>query len=158
MDELQKETNELKINNSTDQQEGGGNTATYNGIKSVVSEENEDTPKRKNITLREVLGGDLLTRDILLRQKWLILEIVMFCIIYITLRYSVQTDAVKINKLEKKYEIVKNKATTYSAEITEQSRQSRVESTLRENGDSTLSIAITPPIVINYTDDEYSND
>ena len=54
-------------------------------IKSKVSED-EQTPVGA-LTLRKILGGDILSTVPVRRQIWLILLVVLFTVIYVAFRY-----------------------------------------------------------------------
>ena len=64
-------------------------------IKEQATE--DDAPLSKNITLRKILGGDILTTSTIRRQIWTIVLITFFIIIYITNRYSCEQSLIKQN-------------------------------------------------------------
>lgn len=108
-----------------------------------------DAPLSKNLTLRKILGGDILYTDAIRRQIWLVLLIAMFIIVYIASRYSCQQHLIQIDQLTNKLQDAKYKAMTSSSQLTEKSRESYVLDMMRENKDSTLHIANQPPYIIN---------
>lgn len=101
-----------------------------------------------NFTLRKILGGDILTADLLRRQIWLILLIVAFIIIYVANRYSCQKSMLEINKLNKELVDTKYKTLSLSSVLTERCRESHVMMLLRENNDTTLHTSDQPPYII----------
>lgn len=109
----------------------------------------EEAPQASNFTLRQILGGDILTAQVIRRQIWLIILVVFFVIIYISNRYSVQKDLIEIDQLQKELQDAKYKALSTRSEITEKSRESNVLEKLRSNKDSVLQIATQPPYIIN---------
>lgn len=128
-------------------------TETLNNLKHVVSDEREAVQKQK-LKVSEVIGGDFLTSRTLARYKWLFLEAMFFALIYISLRYCMQNSILRITELEEKCDVIRNKATTASAELTEQCRQSRIEEKLRAIGDSTLAVSTTPIYKLNISENE----
>lgn len=109
----------------------------------------EEAPQASNFTLRKILGGDILTAQIIRRQIWLFVLVVFFTIIYISNRYSIQKDLIEIDHLQKELQDIKYKALSVRSEITEKSRESNVLEMLKNNKDSVLRIANQPPYIIN---------
>ena len=109
----------------------------------------EDMPQSSNLTLKKILGGDILNAQIIRRQIWLIILVAVFVIIYISNRYSIQKDLIELDKLQKELQDTKYKALSTSSQITEKSRESNVLEMLKSNKDSTLHIATQPPYIIN---------
>ena len=60
----------------------------------------EEVSGSSNFTLRKILGGDILTTQIIRRQIWLVILVVFFIIIYISNRYSIQNDIIELDKLQ----------------------------------------------------------
>ena len=116
-----------------------------------------ESPKKdadRSISFSDVIAGDILLKDKIVRQWKLLVEIVVLVLILITIRFSVQEDILEIDRLEKIYEMEKNKALTSSSQLTEMCRQSSIEERLRSLGDSTLTAPSTPPIKININKEE----
>ncbi len=109
----------------------------------------EEVSGSSNFTLRKILGGDILTTQIIRRQIWLVILVVFFFIIYISNRYSIQNDIIELDKLQTELQETKYKALSASSQITEKSRESNVLDMLKTNKDSTLHIATQPPYIIN---------
>jgi len=116
-------------------------------IKEKASE--EDPKLTPALTLRTILGGDFLTADMVRRQIWLFVLMVVFCIAYVAVRYQCQQDLLTIDKLENELLDAKYKALTSSSTLTEKSRESHVLDALKQNKDSLLHIADQPPYIIN---------
>lgn len=116
-------------------------------IKEKASE--EDPKLTPALTLRTILGGDFLTADMVRRQIWLFVLMVVFCIAYVAVRYQCQQDLLTIDKLENELLDAKYKALTSSSSLTEKSRESHVLDALKQNKDSLLHIADQPPYIIN---------
>ena len=116
-------------------------------IKEKASE--EDPKLTPALTLRTILGGDFLTADMVRRQIWLFVLMVVFCIAYVAVRYQCQQDLLTNDKLENELLDAKYKALTSSSSLTEKSRESHVLDALKQNKDSLLHIADQPPYIIN---------
>ncbi len=83
------------------------------------------------------------------RQIWLFVLMVVFCIVYVAIRYQCQQDMLTIDKLEKELLDAKYKALSSSSTLTEKCRESHVLDALKQNKDSLLHVADQPPYIIN---------
>ena len=74
---------------------------TTQSLRAIIREQTteDEMPLTKNITLRKILGGDILSADIIRKQIWLILIIVLFIVVYISNRYKCQQDLILIDNL-----------------------------------------------------------
>ena len=106
-----------------------------------------DKPKKKRTSWKSIVGGDILATDFFRRQTKLFLLIMVLVIFYISNRYSVQQQLIRIEELNTKLTDVKYNALTRSSELMEQSRQSRIEEYVATQ-ESDLQTATTPPYVI----------
>ena len=120
-------------------------------LKEVIAKQaiEEEESGSANFTLRKILGGDILTAQIIRKQIWLFMLIVFFIIIYISNRYSIQKDLIELDQLQKELQDTKYRALSTSSQITEKSRESNVLNMLKHSKDSTLHIATQPPYIIN---------
>ncbi len=120
-------------------------------LKEVIAKQaiEEEASGSSSFTLRKILGGDILTAQIMRRQIWLVILIVFFVIIYISNRYNIQNDIIELDKLQKELQDTKYKALSTSSQITEKSRESNVLDMLKNNKDCVLHIATQPPYIIN---------
>lgn len=120
-------------------------------LKEVIAKQaiEEEESGSASFTLRKILGGDILTAQIIRKQIWLFMLIVFFIIIYISNRYSIQKDLIELDQLQKELQDTKYRALSTSSQITEKSRESNVLDMLKHNKDSTLHIATQPPYIIN---------
>ena len=116
-------------------------------LKSRVSED-EQMPVG-TVTLRKILGGDILSAMSVRRQIWLILLVVLFTVVYVAFRYQCQQDMIKISHLENDLKDAKYKALSSSSTLTERCRESQVLQVLRQNQDSVLKASDQPPYIIN---------
>ena len=74
---------------------------TKKTIQMIKEQAKEEDPKlTPTLTLRTILGGDFLTADMVRRQIWLFLLMVVFTIVYVAFRYQCQQDLIAIDKLE----------------------------------------------------------
>ena len=108
----------------------------------------EDPKLTPTLTLRTILGGDFLTADMVRRQIWLFMLMVVFTIVYVAFRYQCQQDLIAIDKLEKEVLDAKYKALSCSSTLTEKCRESHVLEALKQNKDSLLHVADQPPYII----------
>ena len=118
-------------------------------IQLIKENAKEEDPKlTPTLTLRTILGGDFLTADMVRRQIWLFVLMVIFNILYVAFRYQCQQDMIAIDKLEKEVLDAKYKALSSSSTLTEKCRESHVLEALKQNKDSLLHIADQPPYII----------
>lgn len=115
-------------------------------IKETAKE--EDPHPSQQINLRTILGGDLLTTQIVRSQIWLFVLIVVFTIIYVAFRYQCQQDMITIDRMEGQLKDAKFKALSASSTLTEKCRESHVLDILKQNKDSLLHQADQPPFII----------
>jgi hypothetical protein len=116
-------------------------------IRRNVSE--DDTVPVGTLTLRKILGGDILSADLVRRNIWTLVLIVFFTVVYVAFRYQCQQDMIQIDKMERELKDAKYKALSSSSTLTERCRESQVLKVLRENHDSLLHISSQPPYIIN---------
>lgn len=133
------------------QEEPQQQEAPQASLKEVIAKQaiEEEASGSSSFTLRKILGGDILTAQIIRRQIWLVILIVFFVIIYISNRYNIQNDIIELDKLQKELQDTKYKALSTSSQMTEKSRESNVLDMLKNNKDSVLHIATQPPYIIN---------
>ncbi|MGN1263858.1 MAG: FtsL-like putative cell division protein, partial [Prevotella sp.] len=118
-------------------------------IKLLKKKAREDDPKpNSSLTLSKIIGGDILSTEMVRSQVWLFLLIVFFTIIYVAIRYQCQRDFLKIEELKQELLDAKYKALSSSSELTERCRESHVLDILRTNKDSVLHIADQPPFIV----------
>ena len=115
-------------------------------IKDTARE--EDPHPSSQLNLRTILGGDMLTAQIVRSQIWLFILIVGFTIVYVAFRYQCQQDMLNIDRLENQLKDAKFKALSSSSTLTEKCRESHVLDILKQNNDSLLHQADQPPYII----------
>ena len=87
----------------------------------------QETTQSKHVSIRSILGGDILANDFFKRQTSLLILIMILTILYIDNRYSSQQELIEIDRLKKELTDIKYDALTRSSELMEKSRQSRIE-------------------------------
>ena len=115
-------------------------------IKQNVRE--EDSVPVGTLTLRKILGGDFLSADLVRRNIWPLVLVVVFTVVYVTIRYQCQQDLIQIDKMENELKDAKYKALSSSSTLTERCRESQVLKVLRQNNDSLLHVSDQPPYII----------
>ena len=140
---------------TADNAETQSDAKTETGLVTIQTfTESEGVEVRNNLTLREILGGDILMNGWLKKQMGLILMCVLFAILYITNRYSSQQEIIEIEKLKTELTELRYYALTRSSELTTKTRQSQVEASLRHTADSLLASPKEPPFVIKQNKEE----
>ena len=107
----------------------------------------EDFSDIKSSNVRDVLTGNILTKNFIRKQYGLIIMIAVLAFLYIDNRYYCETQLAKEIELKKQIQDAKYESLTISAELMEISRQSNVMKAVNENGLSLIENT-TPPIVI----------
>lgn len=109
----------------------------------------EDMPLLKNnLSLRKILGGDILSAEIVRKQIWLVLLITAFLIVYIAEGYSYKKYVLEIDKLTVQLKDAKYKALSSKSELTEKTRESKILEMLKLNKDTLLHISGRPPYIV----------
>lgn len=113
----------------------------------ATAKENTPTTTGKKLSIKNIFLGDFLINDFLRRQAKLLLLITIYTVIYISNRYSVQQEMIEIDRLKKELMDIKYDALTRSSELTERTRQSRIEEYVSAEH-SDLQTSTAPPFVI----------
>lgn len=87
----------------------------------------KESTSPKHMSIRSILGGDILANDFFKRQTSLLILIMVLTILYIDNRYTSQQEMIEIDRLKKELTDIKYDALTRSSELMEKSRQSRIE-------------------------------
>ena len=101
----------------------------------------------KHMSIRSILGGDILANDFFKRQTSLLILIMILTILYIDNRYTSQQELIEIDRLKKELTDIKYDALTRSSELMEKSRQSRIEEYISTE-ESHLETATNRPYLI----------
>ena len=125
-------------------------------LKEVIQEQaiEGEAPLSRTLSLRKILGGDILNTAIIRRQIWLFVLIAFFMLLYISNRYSCQQDIIEIDHLQTQLQDAKYKALSSNSQLTEKSRESNVLNELKNNKDSVLKMASQPPYIINVPEEK----
>lgn len=120
-------------------------------LRAAIAEQarEDEQPQSSNFTLRKILGGDILSARLFRNNIWLIITIVLFVIVYISNRYSVQKYLIEIDKLNTELEDAKYRALSSSSQLTEKTRESHILELLKNRKDSVLKMSDRPPYIIN---------
>lgn len=148
---MEEDKTELIISDGQEARENAESTEdklqeTIKKIKETAVE--EDPRPSQQVNLRTILGGDLLTTELVRSQIWLFVLIVAFSLVYVAFRYQCQQDMIKIDQLESQLKDAKFKALSSSSSLTEKCRESHVLEILKQNQDSLLHQADQPPYII----------
>jgi preprotein translocase subunit SecF len=118
-------------------------------LKNIEETAREEDPRpSQQLTLRTILGGDLLSTHMVRSQIWLFVLIVGFTIVYVAFRYQCQQDMLTIDRMENELKDAKFKALSSSSTLTEKCRESHVLDILKQSNDSLLHQADQPPYII----------
>ena len=101
----------------------------------------------KHMSIKSILGGDILANDFFKRQTSLLILIMVLTILYINNRYECQQEMIEIDRLKKELTDIKYDALTRSSELMEKSRQSRIEEYISTE-ESPLETATSRPYLI----------
>lgn len=107
--------------------------------------EEDDDSTQINVSLRTILGGDLLAGRWFRRQFGYILLLVAIAIVYVANRYACQQEMIDRINLSDTLLDARYKALTRSSELLERTLRSHVEESL---ADSTLRTPTTPPYLL----------
>ena len=143
--------NKKKDNNTKEHKNFGKIEEEEEALKNAIEDQarEDERPLASNFTLKKILGGDIFSAHLLRNNIGLIVVVVLFIIIYISNRYSVQKDLIEIDRLQKELSDAKYRSLSSSSQLTERSRESHVLEILKTNKDSVLKISSRPPFIIN---------
>ena len=111
------------------------------------AKEEQTATSPKHMSIRSILGGDILANDFFKRQTRLLILIMILTVLYIDNRYSSQQELIEIEKIKKDLVDIKYDALTRSSELMEKSRQSRIEEYISTE-ESHLQTATNRPYLI----------
>ncbi len=109
----------------------------------------EDDYARPNVSLRTILGGDILGGRWFRKQFWYIVMVVIMCIIYVSNRYYCQQEMIEGTKLADTLKDRHIKALTAESQLKEMTSRSTVEehladTTLKPPVDRIYQLAVEP--------------
>lgn len=121
---------------------------TVEAIRKYTDEDEDDEDEKESISLRYILGGDILGSPFFIKQVVFVIFVVVLMLLYTGNRYASQQDAIYIDSLRQNLQDVKYNVMTQSSELLNLTRQSNIEKRLKEQGDSALTNPVTPPYLI----------
>ncbi|MEG1546452.1 MAG: FtsL-like putative cell division protein, partial [Bacteroides sp.] len=92
---------------------------TNNIEQPIEKEAKKLKDSHQKMSLKNILGGDILANDFFKRQTKLLVLIMFFTIIYISNRYTCQQEMIEIDQLKKELTDIKYDALTRSSELME---------------------------------------
>ena len=104
--------------------------------------ENKNRTKKGGI-LNRIMGGEIFTSKIITDNVWLLALIVLYSFIYVSNRYEYEQELLRIDRLTKKRDKLKNNLLTLKSEFSYKSRQTEIEKFLQETN-SDLKVATKP--------------
>jgi len=107
----------------------------------------EDFSDIKSSSVRDILNGEILTKNFFKKQYILLIMISLLAFMYVGNRYSCETQMAKEIQLKKKIQDLKYESLTISSELMQISRQSSVLNMVKTSG-LKLAEPTSPPIVI----------
>lgn len=96
-----------------------------------ISEMDEEDSRDFAKTLRSIIGGDVLA-GWLRRNKWFIVLLIIYTLVYISNRYAIQQEMIESNHLADTLLDRRYKALTQSSLLLERSLRSNIEGNLRD--------------------------
>ena len=114
-------------------------------FRNLTADEDKLEEAGTRITLRSILGGDILSGEWFQKQIWYILMVVVMIIFYTSNRYACQQEILTTKQLNDTLLDRRYKALTRSAQLKQSTRRSYIEETL---ADSTIQTSVTPPFTI----------
>lgn len=150
-DKKRKKNNDKQKNNDATTDEADDKHEEGKSLADVIRERANEVERQPlgSLTLKSIVGGDILATTAVRKQIGVIMLIVLFMLVYISDRYSCQQSLIQIDKLNEELNDAKAKALSSSSKLTEKSRESRVLDMLQACKDSTLHISSQPPYIIN---------
>lgn len=150
-DKKRKKNNDKQKNNAATTDDADNKHEEGKSLADVIRERANEVERQPlgSLTLKSIVGGDILATTAVRKQIGVIMLIVLFMLVYISDRYSCQQSLIQIDKLNEELNDAKAKALSSSSKLTEKSRESRVLEMLQACKDSTLHISSQPPYIIN---------
>ena len=97
-----------------------------------MSEEKEPKKRKKVGIISYIMGGRFLVSNIKTKNALLLALIAVYSFIYVSNRYEYEQDLLKIDRLTKKRDKLKNNLLTLKSEFSYKSRQTEIEKFLQE--------------------------
>lgn len=110
----------------------------------------EDFSDIKSSSVRDILNGNILTKNFLRKQYGLLIMIAVLTFLYVDNRFYCETQLAQEIDMKKKIQDVKYESLTISAELMQLSRESNVINMVNARG-LNMKVTAIPPIVITDT-------
>lgn len=107
--------------------------------------------KRKQGFFNYIMGGHLFTSDLFTKNALLMGLIVLYCFLYVSNRYQHEMEIMKIYRLNKRKNEIRNNLLTIKSEFAYQCRISEIEKLLAEKGSDFQTLS-KPPYKIDKND------
>ena len=107
--------------------------------------------KRKEGFFNYIMGGRIFTSEIFTKNAMLMGLIVLYCFLYVSNRYQHEQEIMKIYKLNKRKNEIRNNLLTIKSEFAYQCRISEIEKLLAEKGSDFQTLS-KPPYKIDKND------
>ena len=107
----------------------------------------QEIRESKRITVKELLGGGVLSREVVIRQIPYVLFLFALLLFYIANQYRGDKVMTEIIKVEKRVKELRTESVSTAFELMEKSKQTRVIKLIEEKG-LELQEAMDPPITI----------
>ena len=107
------------------------------------NKKNSKEKKKGGRILNRIISGEIFTSRIITDNALLLALIVLYSFIYVSNRYEYERELVKIDRLTKQRDKLKNNLLTLKSEFSYKSRQTEIEKMLKE-ADSDLKVATKP--------------
>ena len=148
-EDINKEEQQLADGKEQDGKQNQADARLQEALKKIEETATEEDPRpSQHLSLRTILGGELLSTEMVRSQIWLFVLIVVFTIVYVAFRYQCQQDMLTIDKMEEQLKDSKFKALSSSSTLTEKCRESHVLDILKQSNASLLHQADQPPYII----------
>ena len=108
----------------------------------------EKKKKRKEGIFNYLMGGRIFTSDIFTKNAMLVGLIVLYSFLYVSNRYQHEQEIMKIYKLTKRKNEIRNNLLIVKSEFAYRCRLSEIERHLTEKGSDFQKLS-TPPYIIN---------
>ncbi len=100
--------------------------------------------KRKEGFFNYIMGGRIFTSEIFTKNAMLMGLIVLYCFLYVSNRYQHEQEIMKIYKLNKRKNEIRNNLLTIKSEFAYQCRLSEIEKLLDEKGSDFRTLSKPP--------------
>lgn len=120
-------------------------------FRNLTADEDRLEETGKRITLRYILGGEILSGEWFQKQIWYILMLVIMIIFYTSNRYACQQETLEIKALTDTLKDRRYKALTRAAQLKQSTRRSQIEQSL---ADTAIQTAVIPPYYLKIEEDE----